>query len=77
VLLFYLKQLKKTVVLKQLNDGNQKRKIQESADAEQNYLILKRNAKGTNKYPIKRSYENDLELFLQRSKVKKTLISQL
>jgi hypothetical protein len=34
-----------------------KRKIQESADAEQNYLILERNANGTNKYPIKRSYE--------------------
>jgi methylmalonyl-CoA mutase len=36
-----------------LNEGVIKRKIQESADKEQNFLIQERNLLGTNKYPNK------------------------
>jgi methylmalonyl-CoA mutase len=37
--------------LKQLNEGVIKKKIQESADKEQELLIQERNPLGTNKYP--------------------------
>jgi methylmalonyl-CoA mutase len=66
--------------LKQLNDGTIKRKIQESADAEQKLFDSgKETLLGTNKYPNKNDrMKNDLELFpFVKVKSRKTLISPI
>jgi methylmalonyl-CoA mutase len=66
--------------LKQLNDGTIKRKIQESADAEQKLFDSgKEILLGTNKYPNKNDrMKNDLELFpFVKVKSRKTLISPI
>lgn len=66
--------------LKQLNDGTIKRKIQESADAEQKLFDSgKEILLGTNKYPNKNDrMKHDLELFpFVKVKPRKTLISPL
>lgn len=66
--------------LKQLNDGTIKRKIQESADAEQKLFDSgKEILLGTNKYPNKNDrMKNDLELFpFVKVKPRKTLISPI
>lgn len=66
--------------LKQLNDGIIKRKIQESADKEQELFDTgKEILLGTNKYPNKSDrMKNDLELFpFVKIKPRKTLISPL
>lgn len=66
--------------LKQLNDGTIKRKIQESADKEQELFDSgKEILLGTNKYPNKEDrMKNDLELFpFVKVKSRKTLISPI
>jgi methylmalonyl-CoA mutase len=63
--------------LKQLNDGIIKRKIQESADKEQELFDSgKETLLGTNKYPNQKDLmKNDLELFpFVKTKPRKTLI---
>lgn len=66
--------------LKQLNDGIIKRKIQESADAEQNLFDTgKEILLGTNKHPNKQDkMKHDLELFpFVKVKPRKTLITPI
>ena len=66
--------------LKQLNDGTIKRKIQESAEAEQKLFDSgKEILLGTNKYPNKNDrMKNDLELFpFVKVKSRKTLLSPI
>jgi len=66
--------------LKQLNEGVIKRKIQESADAEQNLFDSgKEPLLGTNKYPNKNDkMKHDLELFpFVKIKPRKTLITPI
>ena len=66
--------------LKQLNDGVVKRKIQESADIEQNLFDSgKETLLGTNKYPNKNDkMKHDLELFpFVKIKPRKTLITPI
>jgi methylmalonyl-CoA mutase len=66
--------------LKQLNEGLIKRKIQESADAEQNLFDSgKETLLGTNKYPNKNDkMKHDLELFpFVKIKPRKTLITPI
>jgi methylmalonyl-CoA mutase len=66
--------------LKQLNEGTIKRKIQESADAEQKLFDSgKEILLGTNKYPNKNDrMKHDLELFpFVKVKPRKTLISPI
>lgn len=66
--------------LKQLNEGLIKRKIQESADAEQSLFDSgKETLLGTNKYPNKNDkMKNDLELFpFVKIKPRKTLITPI
>lgn len=66
--------------LKQLNEGIIKRKIQESADAEQALFDSgKETLLGTNKYPNKNdNMKNDLELFpFVKIKPRKTLITPI
>ena len=66
--------------LKQLNDGTIKRKIQESADKEQELFDLgKEVLLGTNKYPNKNDrMKDDLELFpFVKIKPRKTLITPI
>ena len=66
--------------LKQLNDGIIKRKIQESADAEQNLFDSgKEILLGTNKHPNKQDrMKNDLELFpFVKKNPRKTLIKPI
>ena len=66
--------------LKQLNEGLIKRKIQESADAEQSLFDAgKETLLGTNKYPNKNDrMKQDLELFpFVKIKPRKTLITPI
>lgn len=66
--------------LKQLNEGNIKRKIQESADKEQNLFDTgKEILLGTNKYPNKKDrMKEELELFpFVKIKPRKTLITPI
>jgi hypothetical protein len=61
------------VAFKQLNDGTIKRKKFKKVDAEQKLFDSeKKRYRELINILIKRSYENDLELFLVKSKVKKT-----
>jgi methylmalonyl-CoA mutase len=60
-----------------MNEGVIKKKIQESADKEQELLIQERSVVGTNKYQPRRQMKHDLELFLCKNKTPKTLITPI